>query len=72
MAGSGLKPELIVPLFEETGVRCFHFSGKKIVQSPMLYKNPAVSMSVKSFSEYELWSADENTIREARRQLEAI
>ena len=72
MAGSGLKPELIVPLFEETGVRCFHLSGKKIVQSPMRYKNPEVSMSVKSFSEYELWSADENVIREARRQLNGI
>ena len=72
MAGSGLKPELIVPLAKEAGVRFFHLSGKKIVQSPMQWKNPKVSMSTAGFSEYEIWTADETVIRSAREQFDLI
>lgn len=72
MAGSGLKPEYIVPLAQKCGINCFHLSGKKIVHSPMLYKNKNVSMSFKGMSEYELWTADEKTIAEARRQFNML
>ncbi|WP_428771059.1 copper homeostasis protein CutC [Treponema sp. HNW] len=72
MAGGGLKPELIVPLAREAGVRFFHLSGKKIVQSPMQWKNPKVSMSTDSFSEYEIWAADATVIRRAREQFDLI
>ncbi len=47
----------------------FHMSGKKTLESGMLYRKQGVSMGLPSFSEFEVWRTDEQRIREAREEL---
>lgn len=72
MAGGGLKPEIIVPLAQKTGIKCFHLSAKKVVQSSMQYKNPDVTMSFRGISEYEQWVTDADVVQKARKELDRI
>ena len=44
MPGSGITPQNICKIAEETGAAEFHFSGRRVVDSPMLYRNSEVSM----------------------------
>ena len=45
--------------------RCFHLSGKKVLDSGMIYRNPAVSMGLPGISEFQVWRTDEEAIRSA-------
>lgn len=72
MAGGGLKPSLIVPLAKGTGIECFHLSAKKVVKSPMQYKNPDVTMSFRGISEYEQWVVDADVVKLARQEVDNI
>lgn len=44
MPGCGVNPDNVARLAEVTGCREFHFSGRKSVESGMLFRNPEVSM----------------------------
>lgn len=44
MPGCGVNPNNIRQLAEETGAYEFHFSGRSVSESDMLYRNPKVSM----------------------------
>lgn len=60
MAGSGVRRDNIRPIFEKTGVRTFHTTGRRgAVDSGMVYRKKGVSMGLPSLSEYELWRTDQ-------------
>lgn len=72
LAGGGVTPGLIEPLWKETGVTSYHLSGRKIVDSKMLYRNPQVNMGLPTLSEYEIWQTDALIIAEAKDAMENI
>lgn len=53
MAGSGIKPDNARQLLEATGVREIHVGLRTSVPSPMLYRNPRVSMGSAEGREYQ-------------------
>lgn len=65
MAGAGVTPEVIEKFLNETNIKCFHMSAKKILESEMEFRNPNVNMGIPSLSEYEIWRTDEEEIRRA-------
>lgn len=72
MAGAGVSAEVIRRIGPQTGLTAFHLSGKKTVDSPMVYRRSGVSMGLKGLSEYEIWRCDEAAIRAAREALQAL
>ena len=53
--------------------RCFHMSGKEVLDSAMTYRNPRVSMGLPGVSEFQVWRTSETAVREAANALkEAI
>lgn len=70
MAGAGINAETIRTLIAGgTGIKAFHMSGKRVVPSAMLYKNPNVNMGLPGMSEYEHWLADFQAIAAAKEVL---
>lgn len=65
MAGSGVNEKNIAEIHELTGVRNFHLSGKKNVESGMIYRNEQVSMGIPGFSEYMVIRTDREQVRKA-------
>ena len=64
MAGSGVKRGNIRDIYEKTGIRVFHTTGRRgPVNSGMVYRKAGVSMGLPSLSEYELWRTDEEEFR---------
>lgn len=47
----------------------FHMSGKKVVESAMIYRKEGVSMGLPAFSEYQLWRTDPEKLRAAGKEL---
>lgn len=72
MAGSGISPDNLAQVAAATGVTTFHMSGKKIIDSRMIYRKEGVPMGLPLFSEYAKWQTDENTIRTARNILDNL
>lgn len=66
LAGGGIKASTIEKLLKQTSLTAFHMSGKIVVESSMVFRNPAVSMGLPGISEYNIWLTDENNVREAR------
>lgn len=54
MAGSGVGKDNIPLIYEQTGIRNFHMSGKTEMQSGMKFRNPNVSMGIQGISEYSI------------------
>lgn len=73
MAGCGVNRENIVSLYEQTGIRVFHTTGRKgPVDSGMRYRRQGVSMGLPSLSEYELWRTDEEEFRACAERVHAL
>ena len=73
MAGSGVKKENIRAIYDRTGIRIFHTTGRKgPVDSGMRYRKAEVSMGLPSLSEYELWRTDEEEFRACARLVHAL
>ena len=73
MAGSGVKKENIRAIYDRTGIRIFHTTGRKgPVDSGMRYRKAEVSMGLPSLSEYELWRTDEKEFRACARLVHAL
>ena len=70
MAGGGIKASTIEKLLKQTSLTAFHMSGKIVVESSMVFRNPAVSMGLPGISEYNIWLTDESNVREARKVLD--
>lgn len=70
LAGGGIKASTIEKLLEQTSLKAFHMSGKKVIESNMEFRNPTVSMGLPGISEYNIWLTDESNVREARKVLD--
>lgn len=70
MAGSGVNPSNVRQV-ASTGVDAVHFSARGWLESPMQYRNPAVSMGgLPDVPEYARLCADESVIRQILQELE--
>ena len=63
LAGAGIGPEVIGELADYTGVRSFHMSGKKVLDSRMEFRRSGVPMGIPGFSEFEIWQTDADQVR---------
>lgn len=70
MAGAGIDAGVIRYLAPQTGITTFHMSGKKTLDSSMVYRKEGINMGLPSMSEFEIWRTDEKKIREAREALD--
>lgn len=63
VAGAGVNKSFFDMLPSDSILYHFHMSGKKIVESGMVYRNEKVSMGLPCLSEYELYSIDFDEIK---------
>ena len=70
LAGAGINAHAVEILLEQTDLTAFHMSGKRVLNSGMAYRNPAVSMGLPGLSEYELWQTDPENVRAVRALLD--
>lgn len=66
LVGSGVNAEVIRKLMDEINASSFHMSGKKMISSGMLYRNPQVHMGVPGLGEFDIFRTDKEEIRRAR------
>ena len=72
LVGAGVGPANLPDLAAQTGARAFHLSGKKVLDSRMIFRREGVPMGLPGFSEFDIWQTDEATIREVRTILDAL
>lgn len=73
MAGSGVKKDNVEAIHRETGILCYHTTGRRgPVDSGMVYRKPRVSMGLPSLSEYEIWQTDEEEFRVCAEMVHAL
>lgn len=70
LAGAGINEAAVKTLLAQTDLTAFHMSGKKILSSGMVYRNPDVSMGLPGMSEYDIWQTDAENVRAVRRLLD--
>ncbi|MFT4008211.1 MAG: copper homeostasis protein CutC [Lacrimispora sp.] len=70
MAGSGVNVDTMACLMDEIDARCFHMSGKVIVDSGMIYRKENVSMGIPGIGEYDIFRTEEEEIHRAKRLME--
>lgn len=66
MAGGSVCADIIPELYHKAGISTFHMSGKKVIESPMKYRNPQVNMGLKEISEYSQWVTDAEKVAAAK------
>jgi copper homeostasis protein len=72
MAGSGVSADVIPQIRQKTGISSYHLSGKVVIESPMVYRNPNLNMGLPSMSEFDLWRTSSQKIAAARQVLEEL
>lgn len=70
MAGAGMTPELVGVFCRETDITAFHLSAKKIIDSGMHYRKEGVPMGLPVMSEYSILRTNQETVAQARRELD--
>lgn len=70
LVGSGVNVEAIARLMAEIDARCFHMSGKVIVDSGMIYRKENVNMGIPGIGEYDIFRTEEEQIRRAKKLME--
>ena len=70
LVGSGVNVDAIACLMDEIDARCFHMSGKVIVDSGMIYRKENVNMGIPGIGEYDIFRTEEEQIRRAKRLME--
>lgn len=71
MAGAGVTPENL-PRLAAAGLRCFHFSAKRGVDSPMRFRRQGVPMGLPLADEYRRTYADRAQVARAKAVLAAL
>lgn len=71
LAGGGVN-EQTIGLLWRTGVRSFHLSGKKMLESGMIYRNPRVHMGACGLSEYTLFRTDAASVQAVKARIQAL
>lgn len=66
MAGAGMNAKNIKFMLDTTSITSFHMSGKKVLESNMVYRNPKVNMGLPTLSEYEIIQTDVQVVRAAK------
>ena len=66
MAGAGMNAKNIKFMLDTTSITSFHMSGKKVLESNMVYRNPKVNMGLPTLSEYEIIQTDVQEVRAAK------
>lgn len=72
LIGAGVTPEVIGKMIQDMPARHFHMSGKKILDSKMVWRNPKVSMGLPGISEFEIYRTDGEQIKKAKEILESV
>lgn len=72
LVGGGVNAEVIRQLGEEIHASSFHMSGKKRINSAMVYRNQKVNMGLPGFGEFDIFRTDKEQIQRARQALEQI
>ena len=72
MAGAGVNAKVLEELHARTQISAFHMSGKKEVESEMIYRNPKVNMGLPQLSEYQKIVTDEAEVRQAKMVLQSV
>ena len=72
LIGAGVDADVIKKVYEVTGGTNYHMSGKKVIESKMLYRREEVSMGLPSLSEYDIWETSSKEIAKAVRVLEEL
>ena len=72
LIGAGVNAKAIKKVFEITGGKNYHMSGKKVIDSRMIYRKKEVSMGLPSLSEYDIWETSEEEIAEAVKVLKEL
>ena len=55
---------------DETGAVNFHMSGKKCLESGMIYRNEKVNMGLPGISEFQLWKTSKEEVEKAKELLQ--
>lgn len=66
MPGAGVNPRVLEELHPYLGALAYHMSGKKVIDSSMVYRKEGVSMGLKEISEYDIFRTDEQQIQKAK------
>ena len=72
LIGAGVNAKAIKKVFEISGGKNYHMSGKKVIDSRMIYRKEEVSMGLPSLSEYDIWETSEEEIAEAVKVLKEL
>lgn len=65
LVGSGVNANVIKELYQHTGATSYHMSGKKIINSAMVYRRENIFMGLDGFDEYSIWRTDKTEIERA-------
>lgn len=72
LIGAGVSADAIKKVYEMTGGTNYHMSGKKVIDSKMLYRREEVSMGLPSLSEYDIWETSAAEIAKAVKVLKEL
>jgi len=73
MPGAGINKDNIRDMINITGAHEYHLTGRKRVNSKMIYRNPKVFMGgIPEIPEYERYITDENIIRDIIKLFDSI
>ena len=72
MPGSGIKPENARTLIQATGAKEIHVGLRRSVPSPMIHRNPVVSMGALEGREYQRFVVLEENVRRLRDALDNV
>lgn len=70
LIGAGVTPSVISQILDKMPARHFHLSGKKILESEMIWRNEKINMGLPGISEFEIYRTDGEIIRQAKEILE--
>ena len=65
LIGAGVSADAIRKVYEITGGTNYHMSGKKVIDSKMMYRREEVNMGLPSLSEYDIWETSAEEIAKA-------
>ncbi len=72
MAGAGVNADNIPLIYEKTGIRHYHLSGKRTEPGPMTFRRPGVPMGLPMASEFDRQYTDPAAVVRARRILDGL
>ena len=63
---------MIRKLYPLTGIKAYHMTGKRVIDSEMKFRKKGVNMGLPMFSDYEIWRTEADNIRAAKKVLEEL